>query len=113
MRSFKAVAESPHGGALSEADFSDPGKGVEIGKRHHDHSTFSDDMLRGAHEIAGFLFGDPKERRKVYYLAENSRLPTFKLGAVLCARKSTIMEWVKQQEAKAFRAISEEVPTNG
>jgi hypothetical protein len=94
MAALTAGAISPNGEALSEA-------------------CFSDDMLRGAHEIAGFLFGDPKERRKVYYLAENSRLPTFKLGAVLCARKSTIMEWVKQQEAKAFRAISEEVPTNG
>lgn len=94
MNSKSAGAISPNGGALPTAGL-------------------SDDMLRGAHEIAGFLFGDPKERRKVYHLAENSRLPTFKLGAVLCARKSTIMEWVKQQEAKAFRAISEEVPTNG
>lgn len=72
----------------------------------------SDDMLRGAHEIAGFLFGNPKERRKVYHLAERSRLPTFKLGAVLCARKSTIMEWVAQQEAKAFKTVSDQVPTD-
>lgn len=89
MTTLKAGAIPPNGGAMSTA-------------------ILSDDMLRGAHEIAGFLFGNPKERRKVYHLAERSRLPTFKLGAVLCARKSTIMEWVAQQEAKAFKAVSDQ-----
>jgi len=42
------------------------------------HSTpqpeFSGDLLRGADRIAEFLFGDANERRKVYHLAESSRL---------------------------------------
>ncbi len=43
----------------------------------------ADDLLRGADKIAEFLFGDPGQRRKVYHLRECSRLPVFKLGAVL------------------------------
>ena len=59
------------------------------------------DLLRGADEIAGFMFGDPAERRKIYHLAENSRLPVFRLGALLCARKSTLLTWIEEQESAA------------
>jgi len=59
------------------------------------------DILRGADKIAEFLFGDPGERRKIYYLAEKCRLPVFRFGAVLCARKSTLLEWIAEQEARA------------
>lgn len=59
------------------------------------------DLLRGADQIAGFLFGDPKLRRKVYHLAETSRLPVFRLGSVLCARRSTLVQWISDQESRA------------
>jgi hypothetical protein len=51
----------------------------------------ADDLLRGAEEIAAFLFGERKHRRKVYYLVGDAkvRLPHFKLGSIICARKST------------------------
>lgn len=58
----------------------------------------ADDLLEGAEGIAEFLFGDAKKRRRVYHLAENKRLPVFRLGAVLCARKSTLMDWIAKQE---------------
>ncbi len=45
----------------------------------------ANDLLRGADQIADYLFGDPGLRRKVYYLAETSRLPVFRLGSRLCA----------------------------
>lgn len=61
------------------------------------------DLLRGANQIAGFLFGDPRLRRKVYHLAETSRLPVFRLGSVLCARKSVLLEWIAQQEKRGWR----------
>lgn len=60
----------------------------------------SDDILRGAEDIAEFLFGDKKQRRRVYHVASTSRLPCFRLGAILCARKSKLLEWIEAQEAR-------------
>jgi hypothetical protein len=58
----------------------------------------ADDILRGADEIAEFLFGDKTSRRKVYYLAECTKLPIFRLGSVLCARRSVLLNWISGQE---------------
>jgi hypothetical protein len=66
-------------------------------------SELAVDLLRGADQIAGFLFGDPRQRRKVYHLAETSRLPVFRLGSVLCARKSVLLEWIAQQEQRGWK----------
>lgn len=63
-------------------------------------SPLADDLLRGAEDIALFVFGDVKKRRQVYYLSERGELPTFKLGSVICARKSTILAKIAEQEAK-------------
>jgi len=63
--------------------------------------NLADDLLRGADRIAEFLFGDPTERRTVYHLCEKSRLPVFRLGSVLCARKSTLKAWIEEQERRA------------
>ncbi len=60
----------------------------------------ADDLLRGADEIAEFIFGKRGSRRKVYYLAECSRLPVFRLGSVLCARKSVLLKWISGQETR-------------
>ncbi len=62
----------------------------------------ADDLLRGADEIASFIFGERGSRRKVYYLAECARLPVFRLGAVLCARRSVLMRWIASQESKVL-----------
>ncbi|EPY00619.1 hypothetical protein [Magnetospirillum fulvum] len=61
-------------------------------------ACLSHDLLRGAEEIAEFIFGDRGQRRKVYHLCEKSRIPTFKLGSLLCARKSTLLRWIAEQE---------------
>jgi len=68
----------------------------------------SEDMLRGADQIAEYLFGSADDRRKVYHLAETSRLPIFRLGSVLCARRSVLMEWITAQERRVsgHRAIA-------
>ena len=62
--------------------------------------TIADDLLRGADEVARFVFGSPKHRRKIYYYATDAktRMPVFRIGAVICARKSTLIEWIEQQE---------------
>jgi hypothetical protein len=64
------------------------------------NAEFAPDLLRGGAEIAEFLFDDPQQRRKVYHLAKTSRLPVFRLGSLLCARKSTLLEWVARQERR-------------
>lgn len=63
----------------------------------------SEDLLRGADEISDFVFGDKAQRRKIYHLAETSRLPVFRLGSVLCARRSVLMAWIAEQEQRALR----------
>lgn len=62
--------------------------------------SFSDDLLRGAAAIAEFVFKDRTKRRAVYHLAATTRFPTFKLGAILCARRSEIMKFVAAQELR-------------
>ena len=62
----------------------------------------ADDLLRGADEIAAFIFGSKANRRKVYYLAECSRLPVFRLGARLCARRTVLIKWIAGQESRVL-----------
>lgn len=56
------------------------------------------DLLHGAEEIAVFLFGDGKHRRRVYNLVDGNELPVFRIGANICARKSVLMDWIARQE---------------
>jgi hypothetical protein len=60
------------------------------------------DLLRGADAIAEFLFGDRRERRKIYYLPGEARaqLPHFRLGTIICARKSTLLRWIETHETR-------------
>ena len=64
----------------------------------------ANDLLRGADQIADFLFGEPGQRRKVYHLAETSRLPVFRLGTKLCARRSVLMAWITSQEKRGWQS---------
>jgi hypothetical protein len=63
-------------------------------------ASLAGDILYGADGIAEFLFGDTTQRRKVYNLVETCRLPHFRLGAAICARKSILLEWIHQQEQR-------------
>ena len=56
----------------------------------------AEDFSRGADEIAEFIFGARGSRRKVYYLAECSRLPVLRIGSVLCARRSVLLRWISR-----------------
>jgi hypothetical protein len=64
----------------------------------------ADDLLEGAEAIAKFLYGDERKRRKVYHVAESGKLPTFRLGAILCARKSKLLDWIEDQERRSVNA---------
>jgi hypothetical protein len=59
---------------------------------------FADDLLRGAAAIAAWLFGSAKMRRKVFHLVATSRLPHFRIGSQICARKSTLLAHFDSQE---------------
>jgi len=66
----------------------------------HDDSEFAKDLLRGAEEIAEYLYGDRRLRRKIYHLSATSNLPIFKLGSVICMRKSVLHKWLEDQEQR-------------
>jgi hypothetical protein len=55
-----------------------------------------------ADEIAKFLYGPNGNRRKVYYLAACTRIPVFRLGTKLCARRSVLLNWIAGQENRAL-----------
>jgi hypothetical protein len=57
------------------------------------------DLLTGADKIAAFIGVKP---RRIYHLAETKRLPVFRLGATLCARRSTLVKWIEDMERGSF-----------
>lgn len=70
----------------------------------------ADDLLIGGYEIAAFLFAKQQtplspraQRRKFYHIAETSRIPVFRLGSRLCARRSALMAWIAQQKQRGGR----------
>lgn len=68
----------------------------------------ANDLLRGGDEIAEFMFGDRAKRRKVYYMAERKLIPAFRMGDILCARKSTLIDFIARQETDALAAVGSE-----
>jgi hypothetical protein len=80
--------------AMTETDTAEPSAGI-LGR----------DIIRGAANIAKFLFGDERRRRSVYHLAEDARgvdrIPTFHLCGVICARKSDLTKWADRLLARA------------
>ena len=62
------------------------------------NDELSKDLLWGADAIAEFVLGDRGRRRQVYHLVQENRLPVFRMGTVICARRSTLIRWVESQE---------------
>jgi hypothetical protein len=65
-------------------------------------SKLAADLLVGAEDIADFIYGDRAQRRKIYHLAETSRLPVFRLGSMLCLRRSVLLCWISEQESRGW-----------
>lgn len=63
-------------------------------------NELGNDILDGADEIALFIFGTTKKRRRVYNLAEAGELLVFRLGSSIHARKSALLDWIQKREAK-------------
>ena len=65
--------------------------------------SLAEDLLEGAAEIAKFVFGrdDAKSRRRVYHLSaadRSDRLPVFRMGNQIFARKSTLLRSIAERE---------------
>jgi hypothetical protein len=58
------------------------------------------DLLVGAESIAEYVFGDKGEKFRVYH--NPGSLPVFRIGALLCARKATINQWLADREREAL-----------
>lgn len=59
------------------------------------------DLLRGAEEIAEYVYGDPALKGRIYDLYRRvrypHRFPIYKLGGELVARRSEIEAWFAAQ----------------
>jgi|HubBroStandDraft_6_1064221.scaffolds.fasta_scaffold169552_1 hypothetical protein len=101
------VATSDSGRAPSTASASDELAVVAHNREAGPVLSLAEDLLRGASEIAEFVFGDAEDRRRVYHLAvevkAEQRMPVFRLGNVICARRSTLLRWIAEQEASTSR----------
>lgn len=64
----------------------------------NDNSPLAGDILRGAQAIGEFLGFN---RRSIYHEVAAGRLPHFKMGDTICARRSTLTNWIAEQEARA------------
>ena len=59
------------------------------------------DLLYGAPRIAEYLGLTPAA---VYHLAAQRRIPTFRLGKTVCARRSTLAKRIEQLESELSAA---------
>ena len=59
------------------------------------------DLLYGAGKIAAYL---ELSEDAVYHLARQKKLPTFRLGRTICARRSTLAKRIEQLEAESSAA---------
>ncbi len=89
---IKSLGDSGHLARLLDA------ARVQVTSSAKQPGSLAGDILYGADGIAEFLYGDGKLRRKVYNLVETERLPHFRLGATICARKSVLLAWIVGQE---------------
>lgn len=60
-----------------------------------DSHTTETELLTGHKAIARFLGLSP---RQVSWHDEQGNLPTFRIGRTVCARKTTLVQWIEQQE---------------
>lgn len=59
---------------------------------------YAADLLYGVKAIAGHL---QLTEKQVYHLHDKGELPTFKVGATVCARRSTLAKHFAAQESAA------------
>jgi hypothetical protein len=76
-----------------------------------DHPPLASDILKGVREITLHMLGtcDKNAIRSMYHRTETSNtIPTFKLGSMTCALKSSIRATIWMQEKRAWRGAMQE-----
>ena len=63
------------------------------------HLPEPSDLLHGADAIRQFL--GLRSNRQIFYLAEQGRLPHFRLGRILCASRASLADWLKAQTERS------------
>ncbi len=81
-------SRTPHSICLAEVQ--DP--------RPADEVNLKDDMLVGAEAMSDFI---GISRRQVYAWVLSGNLPTFRVGNLICARRSTLLKWISTQEGQS------------
>jgi len=74
--------------------------------RHARDNGATPDTLPSHPVSAGLLYGVPAiaafldmEEPQARHLCDNGTVPTFKIGRIVCARRSTIVAWLEEREA--------------
>jgi len=67
------------------------------------------DLLTGAEAIAAFIGVKP---RRIYHLVETRRLPVFRIGNTVCARRSTLLRWIEDMERGATEIAKTHAPND-
>lgn len=62
-----------------------------------DRMELNQDLLVGAVAISAYC---GLTRWQVYKAIRRGDLPIFKLGALVCARRSTLLRWIEAKESK-------------
>nr|WP_314257271.1 DNA-binding protein [uncultured Devosia sp.] len=71
-------------------------------------TELAQDMMVGATKISRFL---GVTRRQIYSAVERGDMPLFKIGALVCARKSALTKWIERQESAVIASPSESSPS--
>lgn len=58
------------------------------------------DVIQGAEAVAEYL---GLSRRQIYHAVEHGYLPVFRIGGIICARRSTLCRWMEDLERDALR----------
>lgn len=77
-----------------------------------DSCALGPELLKGMREIARFMEGTDAQHaiRRWYHITTSSTFPTFKLGSVTCALKSTIRAHIwMQQKKRAWKTEDQEL----
>ena len=79
----------------------------------YDGAALSDDILKGVADIARFALGDDTatSRRIISNQIEQKRLPIFRLGRSIFARKSSLLAWIAEQEITNRQQRSAQPPS--
>lgn len=70
-------------------------KEVELETGTLTSNALASDLIFGAEKIAKAL---GLTRRQVYHAAASGYIPSFRIGATICARRSTLLSWIEDQE---------------